>query len=463
MTKVESDSGEHISATRTHENNNNSWISVIDIEEKADVKKSAKDAVEFARKAFATGKTKSLKFREGQLKGLVRFVEERKKEIQEALYKASVTSGAKLELREEVGFIKNASIAGLVKLLYIMYGDLRKHKMECTMSETEVVLNDLKHTIYEFKRWAKPERPKKRLINMLDQIYTYSDPYGVVLIIGAWNYPILLSLGPMIGALAAGNAVILKPSELSSSTADVMAKYLPKYLDPECVQVYLGGIPETTELLREKFDYIFFTGSTGVGKIVHQAAAQHLTPTTLELGGKSPLYLDETADMEIATRRIFWGKCINSGQTCIAPDYLLCSKPVQERFVAEARKVITEFYGSDPRKSPYLSKIVTERHFKRLVNFLNDGDIAIGGTYDETERIISPTVLTNVKPDDPVMKEEIFGPILPVVNVKDAEEAISFINSREKPLAMYIFSKDKNVHKCFLNQTTAGVCVSMKL
>ncbi|KAJ8956619.1 hypothetical protein NQ318_013972 [Aromia moschata] len=424
MTPVESESGE-VTASETL-GNDHSWVSIIEIDENAISKKSASDVVETLRTAFATGRTKPLKYREGQLKGLRRFLEKCSEDIEKALYK-----------------------------------DLRKHKMECTMCEIELVLNDLRHTIYDFKNWAKPKKPEKRLVNILDGVYIYKDPYGVVLIMGAWNYPILLSLGPVVGALAAGNAVILKPSELSPATANVMAKLLPKYLDPECFQVYLGGIEETTELLKERFDYIFFTGSTMVGKIVHQAAAKHLTPTTLELGGKSPLYLDETVNMSKATRRILWGKYLNSGQTCVAPDYLLCTKPVQEKFLQEARKVIVEFYGQDPKKSPHLSRIVTERHFRRLVKFITFENVAIGGSYDETERIISPTVLINVSADDPIMKEEIFGPILPIVNVKDAGEAIDFINSKEKPLALYIFSKKKDVQKMFLTKTSAGtVCVN---
>ncbi|KAG5868847.1 hypothetical protein JTB14_031152 [Gonioctena quinquepunctata] len=334
--------------------------------------------------------------------------------------------------------------------------DLRKHKQESYTCEIDLVANDLRHTIIDLKKWAEPEKPSKRLVNILDGVFVYSDPYGVVLIIGAWNYPILLTLGPLVGAIAAGNTIILKPSEISPATAKVLANVLTKYLDPQCFQVVLGGINETTELLKEKFDYIFFTGSTTVGKIIHKAAAEHLTPTTLELGGKSPVYIDESADIEKAARRILWGKLLNSGQTCISPDYVLCTKSTQEKFLKEAEKTLSEFYGTDPLSSPYLSKIVTERHFNRLVGFIKSENVAIGGKFNSLERLISPTILINVHTDDPVMQEEIFGPILPIITIKNVEDAIGFINSRDKPLALYIFSKKKEDQKTILYRTSSG-------
>ncbi|KAJ8916810.1 hypothetical protein NQ315_005817 [Exocentrus adspersus] len=420
MSIMESDK-EDLSRAEVLNVNNNAWESVINIEEEVSNKKSPKEVVEFSRKAFTAGKTKSLKFRKAQLKGLLKFLEECKGDIEKALYK-----------------------------------DLRKHKQECHMCETEVVANDLRHTIMEVAKWANPQKPQKRLVNLLDGVYRYNDPYGVVLIIGAWNYPILLTLGPLVGALAAGNSIILKPSELAPATANLLAKALTKYLDKDCFQVFLGGVEETSELLKEKFDYIFFTGSTTVGRIIYQAAAKHLTPTTLELGGKSPAYIDESVDMKKAAKRILWGKLINSGQTCVAPDYVLCNKEVQDKFLQHAQKIITEFYGRDPMESPHLGKIITERHFKRLVEFINPENVAIGGKYNSSARIISPTILINVSPDDPVMTEEIFGPILPIIIIKNAEEAIHFINAREKPLALYIFAKDKSIQNLFLNNTSSG-------
>lgn len=255
---------------------------------------SATEIVKSAREAFRSGKTLSLDFREKQLKALLRMYEENQNEMYNVLHK-----------------------------------DLRKPKMESALTEVDYIINDLRGILMEFREWAKPDQPpKKGIANLMDTLKIIKDPYGVVLVIGAWNYPIQLALAPMMGAIAAGNCVILKPSEVSPATAEFLAKTIPKYLDNECYKVYLGGVPETTELLQERFDHIFFTGSTAVGKIVHAAASKHLTPCVLELGGKSPVYVDSSADLEIAARRILWGKCVNSGQTCVAPDYMLCSKEV---------------------------------------------------------------------------------------------------------------------------------------
>lgn len=262
----------------------------------------------------------------------------------------------------------------------------------------------------------------------------------------------------IIGAIAAGNCVILKPSEIAPASANFMATVLPQYIDKECYQVILGDVPETTRLLEQRFDYIFFTGSTQVGKIIHQAAAKHLTPCTLELGGKSPVYLDDTVDMHVAVKRILWGKLLNSGQTCLSPDYLLCTKDVQEQFIQMAKQVLEEFYGQQPENSLDLSRIVTERHFKRLQAFIKPEQVALGGVMVPDKLFIGPTILINVKPNDPVMNEEIFGPILPIINVDGVDGAIEFINSRDKPLALYIFTKKKTVWRKMLKETSCGGC-----
>ncbi|XP_056632697.1 aldehyde dehydrogenase, dimeric NADP-preferring-like [Diorhabda sublineata] len=414
MSKIESENN-----NTSVDKNGNAWENVIDIEE--DTKKSAVEVVDISRRAFATGKSKSLEFRKDQLKQLLTFLQKEKNKIIEALHK-----------------------------------DLRKHKLETEIYEIEIVANDIRHSLIELKNWAKPSKPEKRLINILDGVYIYKEPYGVVLIIGAWNYPILLTLGPVLHAISAGNTIVLKPSEIAPHTATLLATVLTKYLDKECFQVYLGAVQETTELLDQKFDYIFFTGSTAVGRIIYKAAAKNLTPVTLELGGKSPVYLDDNVDMERAARRIIWGKIVNSGQTCIAPDYLLCTKATEKKFLREAQKILTEFYGSDPKRSTYISKIVTDMHFKRLLDFIKTENVAIGGKFIEDERLLAPTILINVNPDDSVMREEIFGPILPIINIKDVEEAIEFINAREKPLSLYVFTKDKNIRKTILERTSSG-------
>jgi len=237
---------------------------------------------------------------------------------------------------------------------------------------------------------------------------------------------------------------------------------LPEYLDNDCYHVVLGDGEDTKQLLTEKFDYIFFTGSNRIGRHIHQSAAQNLTPTTLELGGKSPLYIDDSVpDMEMAWRRILWGKMVNAGQSCIAPDYVLCSENVQKSLVQYAKKILSEFFGDDPKSSPDLARIVNQRHFERLLKLLTRGKAIIGGDTDINDKYIAPTILIDIKPDDPVMQEEIFGPILPIINVKDANEAIQFINSRDKALSLYIFSSRQEVIDKFLNETSSGsVCAN---
>lgn len=385
--------------------------------------KTAEEFVSTARNAFQSGRTKSLDFREKQLLALLRLYEENTQEMIDALKE-----------------------------------DLRKSKQEAIISEIDYLKNELRGLLYNFRSWAKPEKVlDKGIPNLLDGTILYPEPYGVVLVIGAWNYPLQLTLMPAAGAIAAGNCVIMKPSEVAPVSAKLMAELIPKYLDTECYQVYLGGVPETTALLQQRFDYIFFTGSTAVGKIVHQAASKHLTPTTLELGGKSPVYLDKSADLEIAARRIMWGKCFNAGQSCIAPDYLLCTKEVGERFVKEAEKALKDWYGEKIKQSPDFGRIISDAHFKRVVALLSgSGKVVLGGDYDASERYVAPTILVDVKTSDPIMQEEIFGPILPIVEVQSVAEAISLIQSREKPLAIYVFSNDSSISDLVVANTSSG-------
>lgn len=384
------------------------------------------DVVQTARDAFETGRTMSIDFREKQLKQLLLMYEENTTEMIEALAK-----------------------------------DLRKSKQEAVLFEIQFLINETKNALFHLHEWTRPEKPAKGLANALDDVLIYNDPYGVVLIIGSWNYPLQLGLLPASGAIAAGNCVIFKPSEGAAASSQLIAKLIPKYLDQECFHVVLGGVPETTELLKERFDYIFYTGSTNVGKIIRAAANEHLTPVTLELGGKSPVYIDNTVNMEITARRIMWGKCANAGQTCIAPDYILCSKDVQNDFVEKARAALKEFYGENAKNSPDLCRIISDRHYQRLVAFLNNGKIAVGGETEASERFIAPTILIDVNPTDPVMQEEIFGPILPIVTVDNAFDAIKFIKSREHPLSMYVFSKDKSIQNLLISQLRCGsLCVN---
>ncbi|XP_023953565.2 aldehyde dehydrogenase, dimeric NADP-preferring isoform X3 [Bicyclus anynana] len=386
------------------------------------------EVVQKARDTFNSGTTKPLEWRKRQLKNLQRMYEECRGEMIDALVK-----------------------------------DLRRSKMEAVLLEVDYLVNDLTNLLNKFEEWAKPERPPKGLVNMMDDVVIFNDPYGVVLIIGAWNYPLQLLLLPFAGAIAAGNVVILKPSELAVASAKFIAETLPKYLDNDAFVVVEGGPEETTELLKQKFDYIFYTGGTNVGRIVYAAATKNLTPVTLELGGKSPVFIDNTTDIEITAKRVLWGKFINAGQTCIAPDYVLCSKEVQDKFVECSRKILKEWYGEDAQKSPDLCRIINSRHFGRLQSLLeaSKDKVVLGGRYDAQDRFIAPTVLANVTLNDKIMEDEIFGPILPIVPVDNAYEAIKFINDREHPLVLYLFSRQSKIHTLFTEQTRSGsLCVN---
>lgn len=388
--------------------------------------KNPEHVVNELRNTFNSGKTKSVNYRIKQLKALLNLLDENTDLIVEALHK-----------------------------------DLQKSKIESILMEIDVTKNEIKYYLMHIHDWIRPEKPTKGLANVLDSVYILHDPYGVVLVLGAWNYPLQLAISPFAGAICAGNCVLLKPSEVSPATSKFLAEYIPKYLDTDAYKVYEGGVPETTELLKQRFDYIFYTGSPGVGKIILQAASKHLTPVTLELGGKSPVYLDKSADLDVALRRILWGKCANSGQTCVAPDYLLCSKELEEKIIPIAKNIIKDFFGENPKASPDYGRIVNDRHFQRLTALIKGATIGCGGDVDPSEKYISPTILTGVKSTDPVMQEEIFGPILPIVNVQNAYEAIEFINSREKPLALYIFSNNKkDIDQILSNTSSGGVCIN---
>jgi aldehyde dehydrogenase (NAD+) len=301
------------------------------------------------------------------------------------------------------------------------------------------------------------------LMQKLDKPQIRSQPLGTVLIIGAWNYPIQLVVVGLVGAIAAGNTAILKPSELSENTAQILADLLPQYLDPECVKVVNGAIPESTVLLRLRFDHIMYTGNSQVARIVMRAAAEHLTPVTLELGGKSPVVVDEDVDVRVTARRIVWGRFMNCGQTCIAPDYVLCSKKMEKKLVAEMKSALQEFYGDNPRECKDYCRIVHPRHFRRIRKLLDDTKctIAIGGkVMDEKDRYFEPTVVTDLEADSPLMTNEVFGPILPIYNVANVDDAIEFINSRNKPLALYVFSNTSSVVERVVESTSSGGVVA---
>lgn len=388
--------------------------------------KSIPEVISEAREAFNSNITKNLNFRKKQLKNLLKLLSFNK-----------------------------------VMFQFCLKQDLQKPEFESELAELTVLKNDIRGMISNLEDYCAPEKVKRNLTTIIDEAFILREPYGVVLIIGAWNYPLVVLLGPLIGAIAAGNTAILKPSELSPATAKALQTLLPRYLDSRCYHVVNGGPDICQSLLNHKFDYIMFTGNSKVGKIVNEVAARNLTPVTLELGGKNPIYMDETVtDMYSVCKRIIWGKMLNAGQTCISPDYLLCTKEVQEKFVVLARKVIEEFYKNGFND---LSKIVNEIHFKRLLNIINKtcGDVVISGSIDEENCFIGPTVITNITNEDFSMTDEVFGPILLVLPVTGIDEAIEIIQSRPKPLSLYIFSSNKKRVNRLLSETSSGnVCVN---
>lgn len=334
--------------------------------------------------------------------------------------------------------------------------DLRKAATEAYATEIGFTLAEIDHVAGHLKSWMKPRRTMPSLVVLPGSTRIHPEPLGVSLILGAWNYPMQLVLAPLIGAIAAGCCATIKPSELSPATAQVVADLVAKTFDPKYVHVVLGGVQESEELLKHRWDQIFFTGSPAVGRIVAQAAAKHLTPVVLELGGKSPCIVDEDVDVDVAARRIAWGKFINAGQTCVAPDYLLVHEAVKDRLVTAIAREVTRFYGEDPKQSPDFPRIVNDRHFTRLEGYLKHGTVACGGQCDAAERYIAPTVLTDVKPDCATMQDELFGPILPVLTWRTLDEAIRFVRDREKPLALYFFTRDDDRADRVVEETSAG-------
>jgi aldehyde dehydrogenase (NAD+) len=374
------------------------------------------------RASFYSGRTRPLEYRLEQLAGLARFLKERETEIDQAIH-----------------------------------SDLGRPSIEIYASEIAFVAGEVALTRKKLRSWSKPRRVATSLVGQPGTSRIYNEPLGVVLIIGPWNYPLQLVLVPLLGAIAAGNCAVVKPSEFAPATSALLAERLPEYVDPQCVQIVQGGVDVTTELLAERFDYIFYTGNGTVGRIVMEAAAKHLTPVTLELGGKSPCIVDRETDLDVAARRIVWGKYYNAGQTCVAPDYVLVHQAVEEPLLTRMKDTIGNFFGPDPSASPDFGRIVNSRHHRRLMKLIpGSGEVFAGGDANEDDRYIAPTILRNVPADAPVMADEIFGPILPVLPIKDIEGAIAFVNERPRPLALYLFSSDPLVQETVLARTSSG-------
>ncbi len=341
-------------------------------------------------------------------------------------------------------------------LLDALLADLAKSPVESYSTEIGACLGEIDYFIKHLRTWIKNRPVKGSLAAPLARCHLQPEPLGVALISSPWNYPIYLAIMPLIGAIAAGNCAIVKPSHFAPQCSQVLARIVREAFEPGHVHVAEGDTDTSTALLKQHFDYIFFTGSTSVGRIVMKAAADHLTPVTLELGGKSPCIIDKSADLKLAARRTAWGKFINAGQTCIAPDYLLVHCDIKNVLMAQMAENIAAFYGPDPRQSRDYGRIVSPRHFIRLEGFLKDGRIITGGESDLDSLYIAPTIMDQVDCSSPVMQEEIFGPILPVIEYEDLEEVLQVINQRPRPLALYLFSDDPAIQDQVLNGTSSG-------
>jgi aldehyde dehydrogenase (NAD+) len=376
-----------------------------------------KALVEKQRAYFLTGKTKELEFRIRALEKLRHVVQSHEVELTGALK-----------------------------------ADLNKSEFDAYATEIGFILHEIRFVLKHLKSWMKPQKVKTPMTHIGSISMIYPEPYGVTLIIAPWNYPFQLAVAPLIGAIAAGNCAILKPSELTPTTSALLARLINDHFQEEYVAVVEGDVATSQALLAERFDYIFFTGSVPVGKVIMEAAAKNLTPVTLELGGKSPCIVDEKANLKIAAKRIAWGKYLNAGQTCIAPDYLYVQKSIKEPFLLLLKEAIADMFG----EIETYTRIVSERHFLRLQQFLQDGLIYVGGGSDQKALKIEPTVLTNVTWDDRIMADEIFGPILPVLEFEDIDEVIREIQEKPNPLALYVFSESNDVQNKVINHISFG-------
>lgn len=382
---------------------------------------SSEQEFERLRATFARGTTRPLAWRLAQLNGIERFLKEQTETLSKALNK-----------------------------------DLGKSAAEAWTTEIGYTLHDISRTRKQLSRWLRPAKVSTPFILRPGRSYLQLEPLGTVLILGAWNYPLQLCLGPLIAAMSAGNSVLLKPSEISPATADLLATILPAYLDPDAVAVVNGDADVARHLLTLPFDHIFFTGSTATAKQVMRAAAEHLTPVTLELGGKSPVIVSASTNLKTAARRIIWGKLINAGQTCIAPDYVLVESSVKAALIDALLEAIQHFYGDEPQRSKDYGRIVNESHFNRLLQLLDGQTVINTCNYERGERYISPVLLDNPSADSAVMSEEIFGPILPVCEVSSVTAAIDFVRQRPKPLACYAFTEKASEQQAINAALSAG-------
>lgn len=377
------------------------------------------------RRFFATHRTKTINFRLENLKKLKSAIFRYEKQLNEALWK-----------------------------------DLRKSHEEAYLTETSIVLGEIEFHLKHLKKWAKHTRTRVPLKLLPSGGKIHYEPLGVAFIMAPWNYPFHLLINPLIGAISAGCCAMIKPSPSSPHTAEVVEKMISETFPEDYISVIQGGREINREVLKERFDIIFFTGSPAMGKVVMKAAAEHLTPVILELGGKSPCIVDKDADPATAAKRIVWGKTINAGQTCVAPDYLFVHASVKQELVQKMQQAITEMFGENPQTSNYYPRIVHDKAMERLTGLLRNGKIIFGGKTDATDRYIEPTLIEDINESDPIMQEEIFGPILPVFTFEDIDEPIRYINAHEKPLALYFFGNNKTAKKVISKTTSGGGCIN---
>eukprot|EP01132_Coremiostelium_polycephalum_P004858 gene4858-6054_t len=377
---------------------------------------------ESLRKAFLSQKTRKLDWRFSQLKAIKKLISENKDELTKAVQK-----------------------------------DLGKHVFEIHQTEIVMVQSELEETINHLESWNKPEKVYSPMHFKPASSHILKDPLGVVLIISPWNYPINLALIPLIGAIAGGNCALLKLSRHSTNVGETLHKLLVQYMDPECFAFdFEGGAQYITDLLQFKWNHIFFTGSVNVGRIVYQSAAKFLTPVTLELGGKNPCIIDKDVNIKLAASRIIWGKCWNAGQTCIGLDYLIVHKSIVQDLIEEFKVVLKEFYGVDPKENTSFARIISKQHTERLQKLFSNGKVVIGGVADIESRYISPTVIVEPDMESPLMTEEIFGPVLPIITYENIDEAIEIIQNRPNPLTLYLFSRDQAIQDKVLECTQSG-------
>jgi aldehyde dehydrogenase (NAD+) len=380
-----------------------------------------KEMVSSQRTYYLSNETQGYSFRKAALEKLYQTVQEHEQDIKDALKK-----------------------------------DLHKGSGESYLTEIGVTLKEIRYLLKHLKKLMKTKKRKTELTNFPAKSFISPHPYGVTLIMSPWNYPIYLTLAPLAGAIAAGNTAIIKPSNYSPATSDIIEKMIQASFEPTYISVVKGGREENQDLLNQKFDYIFFTGSTNVGKIVMEKAAKNLTPISLELGGKSPTIVAHDADIDLTAKRIIFGKLINTGQTCVAPDYILVEEDVHDELVKSLKKYIKEFYTDDPLNHPDYGKIINKKHFERLLGLIEGENVIHGGQSNANSLQIEPTILDNVTSDSAIMQEEIFGPILPIITIKTIDDAIHFVRERPHPLALYLFTKSKETIHLVLNQCQFG-------